>query len=62
MFAVAPLASDTLNISVWKNRELNARVPVAPDGMISLPLVGDVMAAGRTPATEDGCCKTSASC
>ncbi len=42
--------SDTLSISIWKNRELNAKVPVAPDGMISLPLVGDVMAAGRTPA------------
>lgn len=42
--------SDTLNISVWKSKELNARVPVAPDGMISLPLVGDVLAAGRTPA------------
>ncbi len=42
--------SDTLNVSIWKNRDLNAKVPVAPDGMVSLPLVGDVMAAGRTRA------------
>jgi len=42
--------SDSLSISIWKNKELNARVPVAPDGMISLPLVGDVLAAGRKPA------------
>lgn len=40
---------DILHISVWKNEALSRTVPVRPDGMISLPLVNDVQAAGRTP-------------
>src|ERR1700733_181200 len=41
--------SDELNISVWENVDLSRVVPVRPDGMISLPLLNDVQAAGRTP-------------
>jgi len=41
---------DVLDISVWKNLELTKKVPVRPDGMISLPLVHEVQAAGLTPA------------
>jgi len=37
-----------VQVSVWRNQELSATVPVRPDGKISLPLVGDVPAAGRT--------------
>ena len=40
---------DVLQISVWKNEALSRTVPVRPDGMISLPLVNDVQAAGLTP-------------
>jgi polysaccharide export outer membrane protein len=40
---------DVLQISVWGSPDLSAKVPVRPDGMISLSLVGDVVAAGRTP-------------
>jgi polysaccharide export outer membrane protein len=39
---------DRVQVSVWRNPELSATVPVRPDGKISLPLVGDVPAAGRT--------------
>jgi polysaccharide export outer membrane protein len=39
---------DLLSISVWKNDELNVRVPVRPDGKISVPLVDDVQAEGLT--------------
>ena len=39
---------DVLNISVWKNQDLTRQVTVLPDGKISLPLVGQVMAAGKT--------------
>lgn len=39
---------DSLHINVWKNNELSLAVPVRPDGMISMPLVGDVRAAGET--------------
>jgi polysaccharide export outer membrane protein len=40
---------DKVSINVWKNPELSTSAPVRPDGKISLPLVGDVMAVGRTP-------------
>jgi polysaccharide export outer membrane protein len=40
---------DILQISVWGSPELTVQVPVRPDGMISVPLAGDVRAAGLTP-------------
>lgn len=40
---------DTLQISVWKEPSLSGSIPVRPDGMISLVLVGDLQAAGKTP-------------
>jgi polysaccharide export outer membrane protein len=40
---------DILSISVWKNDPMSRVLPVRPDGMISLPLLDDVMAAGLTP-------------
>jgi polysaccharide export outer membrane protein len=42
-------AEDVLDISVWNNTTISRTVPVRPDGMISLPLLNDVRAAGRTP-------------
>jgi polysaccharide export outer membrane protein len=56
--AVAPYrlaAGDQLSIKFYKNPELNEDVTVRPDGMVSLQLVDDIVAAGRTPtelATE----------
>jgi len=41
---------DIVQVSVWRNPELGINVPVRPDGKISVPLIGDVMAGGRTPA------------
>ncbi len=46
---------DQVNVTVWKNPDLSVAAPVRPDGKIAVPLVGDIMAAGRTPedlATE----------
>ncbi len=40
---------DMLKVSVWKNDELQAEVPVRPDGRISVALVGEVLVAGLTP-------------
>lgn len=40
---------DVLAISVWKNEAMSRVLPVRPDGMISLPLLDDIMAAGLTP-------------
>jgi polysaccharide export outer membrane protein len=40
---------DTLRIAVWKEPELTLDVTVRPDGMITMPLLGDVEAAGRSP-------------
>ena len=40
---------DQIQINVWKNPELSLGEPIRPDGKVSVPLVGDVMAAGLTP-------------
>lgn len=40
---------DIVQVSVWRNPELGITVPVRPDGKISVPLVGDVLAGGLTP-------------
>jgi polysaccharide biosynthesis/export protein len=40
---------DSLNVFVWRNPELSVTVPVRPDGRISIPLVNDVVAIGKTP-------------
>ncbi len=39
---------DQLSIQVWRNPELSAQVPVRPDGKVSSPLVGDIVAAGQS--------------
>lgn len=40
---------DILSVRVWREPELSGQFPVRPDGRISLPLVGEVQAAGLTP-------------
>lgn len=47
-FEIGPL--DLVEVVVWRNRDLSAEVTVRPDGIITLPLIGDVKAAGRTPS------------
>jgi polysaccharide export outer membrane protein len=42
-------ASDVLTVTVWKEPTLSGSILVRPDGMISLPLLGDVQASGLTP-------------
>jgi polysaccharide export outer membrane protein len=44
---------DQLRVFVWRNPDLSATIPVRPDGRISIPLIEDVMAAGKSP-TELG--------
>ena len=40
---------DTLTINVWNEPGVSGKVPVRPDGMITVPLVGDIQAAGQSP-------------
>ena len=40
---------DGLSVSVWNHPDLSVQLPVRPDGKISVPLIGDVLAAGKTP-------------
>ena len=47
-------ASDMLAITVWKETSMSGSDLVRPDGMISLPLLGDVKAAGLTPLQLSG--------
>ncbi|MCU1313495.1 MAG: polysaccharide export protein [Acidobacteriaceae bacterium] len=42
-------SGDLLAVNVWKEPDVSRSVPVRPDGRISLPLVGEVQASGRTP-------------
>jgi polysaccharide biosynthesis/export protein len=44
-YSVGP--GDVLQVRAWKNEALSQRVTVRPDGYITLPLIGDVMANGR---------------
>ncbi len=39
---------DVLDVVVWRNQDLSGRVVIRPDGMVSLPLIGDVEAGGLT--------------
>lgn len=39
---------DVLDITVWRNADLSKQVTVRPDGRISLPLIGDISAVGKT--------------
>jgi len=51
---VAPLGyligpDDILSVVYWRDKDMTMDVQVRPDGMISLPLINDVLAAGQTP-------------
>jgi polysaccharide export outer membrane protein len=43
-------AGDTLEVFVWRNPDLSVKVPVRPDGRISIPLVPDIVAVDKTTA------------
>lgn len=45
-YIIGPL--DQLNIFVWRNPELSAKVQVRPDGRITTPLISDMPAVGKT--------------
>lgn len=46
LYKIGP--GDSLQIFVWRNPDLGIAVPVRPDGRISVPLLEDVVAAGKT--------------
>ena len=46
-FLIGP--EDVLAVHFWRDQEMSGDVMVRPDGMITLPLVGDIRAAGLTP-------------
>jgi polysaccharide export outer membrane protein len=51
--------SDTLTIHVWNNPELSAQdIAVRPDGRITIPLVRDMIAVGKSPTRLEGDIKT----
>jgi polysaccharide export outer membrane protein len=47
-YSIGP--ADVLQITVWKEPDLTREVTVRFDGMVTVPLVGDVQAAGQAPA------------
>jgi polysaccharide export outer membrane protein len=40
---------DVLDVAVWRDADLSRTLPVRPDGYISMPMTGDILAAGKTP-------------
>jgi polysaccharide export outer membrane protein len=48
IYVIGPL--DTLEVFVWGNPELSSGATVRPDGRVTLPIVEDMPAAGKTPA------------
>lgn len=50
---------DLVMVSVWGNDNISITVPVRPDGRISIPLIGDVLAGGRTPSEVAAVVETS---
>jgi polysaccharide biosynthesis/export protein len=47
-YVIGPM--DQLQVFVWRNPELSAKVQVRPDGRITVPLISDMPAVGKTPA------------
>ena len=47
-YLIGPL--DSLNVFVWRNPELTVGVTVRPDGRLSMPLIDDLAATGKTPS------------
>jgi len=47
-YLIGPL--DSLNVFVWRNPELSVRIIVRPDGRLSIPLIDDLSATGKTPS------------
>ena len=43
-------AADVLRINVWRMPDLSVEAKVRPDGTVTMPLIGDLRAAGRTPS------------
>lgn len=46
-YKLGPL--DNIQIFVWRSPELSTTVAIRPDGRISIPLIEDLKAAGKTP-------------
>jgi polysaccharide export outer membrane protein len=41
---------DTVNVFVWRNPEVSGNFPVRPDGKMTMNLVEDMQASGKTPS------------
>jgi polysaccharide export outer membrane protein len=41
---------DVIEINVWEQKDLASETTIRPDGTITMPLVGDLLARGKTPS------------
>ena len=51
-------AGDVIGINVWENANLNTEATIRPDGTVTMPLIGDIKAAGETPTSLKARIKT----
>lgn len=49
---------DVVAVNVWENKEFNTEATIRPDGTITMPLIGDLKAAGETPTSLKNQIKT----
>ncbi len=51
---------DLISVNVWGdgNRDLNTEATIRPDGTITMPLIGDLVAGGETPSSLKNTIKT----
>ena len=47
LYVIGPL--DSISVFVWRNPDLSTSATVRPDGRVTLPLIGEIVAAGTTP-------------
>lgn len=50
---------DLIAINVWENKEFNTEATIRPDGTVTMPLIGDLKAAGETPTSLKNHIKTA---
>ena len=50
---------DIVEINVWEQKDLTTEATIRPDGTITMPLVGDLKARGKTPSQLRGDIKTA---
>lgn len=50
--------TDVISVFVWKEPEISGTATIRPDGIITLPLIGELEASGKTPSQLEDVLRT----